>query len=142
MLPQPRGPSLPWQLFDQIVHRAERAIRTPSAVPPETAVARRNGRKTRLPSAELVPGDIVLLAEGDRISADAHVIQSAGLKVDNSMLTGESEPICRDDQPLDRAPVDIVDANNLVFAGDIGDLGVGRRGGGGHRSASAPGRRL
>ena len=98
-------------------YRAERAIRTLSALLPETAVVRRNGHKTRVPSAELVPGDLVLLQEGDRISADARVIQSAGLKVDNSMLTGESEPVSRDDQALDRAPADIVDATNLVVAG-------------------------
>jgi magnesium-transporting ATPase (P-type) len=158
LLPQPRGPSLARQLFDQMFHffaimlwiasglafvgrmpqlgvaiiavivfnglfsfaqeyRAERAIRMLSALLPETAMARRNGHKTRVPSAELVPGDLVLLAEGDRISADARVIRSAGLKVDNSMLTGESEPVPREDGALDRMPADIVDATNLVFAG-------------------------
>ena len=158
LLPQPRGPSLARQLFDQMFHffaimlwiasglafigrmpqlsvaivavivfnglfsfaqeyRAERAIRTLSALLPETAVVRRNGHKTRVHSAELAPGDIVLLAEGDRISADARVVQSAGLKVDNSMLTGESEPVSRDDQTMDLAPADVVDAINLVFAG-------------------------
>lgn len=98
-------------------YRAERAIRTLSALLPETAVVRRDGHKTRVPSAELVPGDLVLLAEGDRISADARVIRSVGLKVDNSMLTGESEPVSRGDETLDRAPADIADAANLVFAG-------------------------
>jgi magnesium-transporting ATPase (P-type) len=158
LLPQPRGPSLARQLFDQMFHffavmlwiasglafvgrmpqlgvaiiavivfnglfsfaqeyRAERAIRTLSALLPETATVRRDGRKTRVPSAELVPGDLVLLAEGDRISADARVIRSAGLKADNSMLTGESEPVLREDAALDRLPVDIADAGNLVFAG-------------------------
>ena len=158
LLPEPRGPSLARQLFDQMFHffaimlwiasglafigrtpqlgvaiiavivfnglfsfaqeyRAERAIRALSALLPETAVVRRNGRKTRVPSAELVPGDLVLLAEGDRISADARVLRSAGLKVDNSMLTGESEPVQREDRTLDRAPADIADATNLVFAG-------------------------
>jgi magnesium-transporting ATPase (P-type) len=158
LLPQPRGPSLARQLFDEMFHffaimlwiasglafiggmpqlgiaiiavivlnglfsfaqeyRAERAIRTLSALLPETAVVRRNGHRTSVPSAGLVPGDLVLLQEGDRISADARVLQSAGLKIDNSMLTGESEPVPREDRPLDRAPADIVDATNLVFAG-------------------------
>jgi magnesium-transporting ATPase (P-type) len=98
-------------------YRAERAIQALSALLPETAVVRRDGRKTTVPASELVAGDIVLLREGDRISADARVIQSAGLKVDDSMLTGESEPAARDDRTLDRAPAEIVDAANLVFAG-------------------------
>src|SRR6266545_2635710 len=98
-------------------YRAERAIRTLSALLPEAAVVRRNGHKTQVPAAELVTGDIMLLREGDRVSADARVLQSAGLKVDNSMLTGESEPVARDDRSLDRPPADIADAANLVFAG-------------------------
>ena len=98
-------------------YRAERAIRALSALLPETAVVRRDGRKTTVPASELVPGDIVLLREGDRISTDARVIRSAGLKVDDSMLTGESEPLPRDDQALDHVPADIVDATNLVLAG-------------------------
>jgi magnesium-transporting ATPase (P-type) len=157
-LPQPRGPGLARQLFDQMFYffavmlwvaaglafvggmpqlgvaiivvivlnglfsfaqeyRAERAIRALSALLPETAVVRRDGRKTTVPASELVPGDIVLLREGDRVSADARVLQSAGLKVDNSMLTGESEPVPRDQEPMDRAPGDIVEATNMVFAG-------------------------
>jgi P-type Ca2+ transporter type 2C len=98
-------------------YRAERTIRALSALLPETVVARRDGRKTRVPAAELVPGDVLLLAEGDRVCADARVLRSAGLKVDNSMLTGESEPVARDERPLDRVPEDVVDAGCLVFAG-------------------------
>ena len=98
-------------------YRAERAIHALSALLPEVAVVRRDGRKATIPAAELVPGDIVLLREGDRISADARVLRSAGLKVDNSMLTGESEPVPRHDHPLEQAPPAVVDAGNLVFAG-------------------------
>jgi magnesium-transporting ATPase (P-type) len=76
-------------------YRAERAVRALSALLPETVVVRRAGRKRTVPAAELVPGDIVLLKEGDRISADARVIRSSELKVDMSTLTGESEPIPR-----------------------------------------------
>jgi magnesium-transporting ATPase (P-type) len=98
-------------------YRAERAIRALSALLPATAVVRRDGRKTTVPASELVPGDIVLLAEGDRISADARVLRCAGLKVGNSLLTGESEPVLRDDHALDQAAAEVVDAANLVFAG-------------------------
>jgi magnesium-transporting ATPase (P-type) len=98
-------------------YRAERAIRALSALLPEVAVVRRDGRKATVSAAELVCGDVVLLREGDRISTDARVLRAAGLKVDNSMLTGESEPVSRHDHPLDQAPPDLVDAANLVFAG-------------------------
>jgi potassium/sodium efflux P-type ATPase len=98
-------------------YRAERAVLALSALLPETAMARRDGRKSRVPVAELVPGDVVLLQEGDRISADARVIRSVGLKVDNSMLTGESEAMTRDDAALGRVPQQITEATNVVFAG-------------------------
>jgi magnesium-transporting ATPase (P-type) len=98
-------------------YRAERAVRALSALLPEKAVVRRDGRKSEIAATELVRGDVVLLREGDRISADARIVRSAGLKVDNSLLTGESEPMARDDAALARAPADIADAENVVFAG-------------------------
>jgi potassium/sodium efflux P-type ATPase len=98
-------------------YRAERAVRALSALLPEVAVVRRAGRRRTVPAEELVPGDIVLLAEGDRISADARVIRSSALKVDMSTLTGESEPLLRTSEPLEQAPGDPVEAPNVVFAG-------------------------
>ncbi len=97
--------------------RAERATRALSALLPEQATVIRGGRKARIPAEELVPGDVVLLREGDRISADARVIRSDGLKVDNSTLTGESQPLSRNADTLPAAPADLADAENLVFAG-------------------------
>ncbi|HEX9122329.1 MAG TPA: cation-transporting P-type ATPase [Actinomycetota bacterium] len=157
-LPEHRGPSLPRQLLDQMVHffalmlwvaavlafvgrlpqlaiaivvvivvngvfsfaqeyRAERAVRALSALLPETAVVRRAGRKLTIPAGELVPGDIVLLKEGDRISADARVIRSSELKVDMSTLTGESEPLLRESEQIAELPADPLEAPNVVFAG-------------------------
>lgn len=75
--------------------RAERANRALAALLPEKATALRDGRKRRVLAAELVPGDVLLLAEGDRVSVDARVLQSDDLKVDNVVLTGESEPMPR-----------------------------------------------
>jgi len=106
-------------------YRAERSIRALSRLLPETAVVRRDGRKTRIPAAELVPGDVVVLAEGDSISADARVIRSAGLRVDNSLLTGESESVERVAEPLGAEPADMADANNVVFAGTYAASGSG-----------------
>jgi potassium/sodium efflux P-type ATPase len=98
-------------------YRAERAVRALVALLPELAVVRRDGRKETIPAAELVHGDIVLLREGDRISADARVIASSDLKIDLSALTGESEPQLRVSRALEEPPSDPLEADNVVFAG-------------------------
>jgi hypothetical protein len=104
---------------------AERATRALAALLPEEATALRDGRKRRVPAAELVPDDVLLLAEGDRVSIDARVLQSNDLKVDNAALTGESEPVPRGVEALAEAPPDPVEAPNLVFAGTCVASGSG-----------------
>ncbi len=103
-------PQLGWAIIAVVVingvfsfaqeYRAERATRALSALLPEMATVIRDGRRSAILAAELVPGDMVLLREGDRISADARVIRSTGLRVDNSTLTGESEALARDTEPV------------------------------------------
>ncbi len=120
-------PQLGWAIIAVVVvngvfsfvqeYRAERATRALAALLPHSAVVIRAGRKVRVPAEHLVPGDVVLLREGDRISADARVVRSDGLRVDTSTLTGESEPVERVASRMEDAPADTVDAVNLVFAG-------------------------
>ena len=55
----------------------------------------RDGQEQRLLAEELVPGDVMLLAEGDHISADGRLVQEADLRVDQSTLTGEAHPVAR-----------------------------------------------
>ena len=122
-----------------------------STVPREPSVRRRpfaqdrsraaRGRKLTVSASQLVPGDIVLLREGDRISADARVLRSSELKVDMSTLTGESKPIGRVAEPLSDAPVDPFDAPNVVFAGTFVTSGSGT-GRGRHRRRHPVGRDL
>jgi sodium/potassium-transporting ATPase subunit alpha len=74
----------------------------------------RDGTPQQVPSAELVPGDVVNLALGDRVPADLRIISSAGLRVDQSILTGESEPVplrtkCTSDNYLE--------SKNITFCG-------------------------
>ena len=106
-------------------YRTERTVRSLSALLPERAVVRRDGRKLNIPAADLVPGDIVLLSEGERISADARVVRSSELKVDMSTLTGESMPVARVSGPLIAEPADLLEAPNLVFAGTFVTSGSG-----------------
>jgi P-type Ca2+ transporter type 2C len=119
-------PQLGWAIIAVVIingvfsfvqeYRAERATRALAALLPEEATALRDGRKRRVPAAELVPGDILLLTEGDRVSVDGRVLASDDLKVDNAALTGESEPVPRSVDALAVAPSDPAEAPNLVFA--------------------------
>ena len=106
-------------------YRADRAVRALSALMPATAIVRRGGRKHTVPAVELVPGDIVILREGDRISADARVLRSSELKVDMSTLTGESTPLDRVADALADVPGDPLEAPNVVFGGTFVTSGSG-----------------
>jgi magnesium-transporting ATPase (P-type) len=105
--------------------RAERAAHALSELLPDVATVNRDGRRIDLPAAVLVPGDLLLLREGDRISADARVIRSDGLRVDNSTLTGESRPVSREAKRVDVVR-DPADADDLVFAGTFVTSGFAR----------------
>jgi magnesium-transporting ATPase (P-type) len=74
-------------------YRADRAAQKLRDLLPTKAKVRRDGLPAIVDAAELVLGDVVLLAAGDRVCADAEVVGSAGLAVDESMLTGESKPV-------------------------------------------------
>jgi potassium/sodium efflux P-type ATPase len=90
-----------------------------------TAGVVRDGRESRLPAAEVVPGDVLLLAEGDAVSADARLVEAASLTVAEASLTGESEPVLKDAAPLD-APAGVGDRVNMVFNGTAVTRGRGR----------------
>ena len=76
-------------------HRAERAVEALGRVLPQRARVRRDGRPQEIDAQGLVPGDLMLLAAGERISADATVQSAVELRVDMSTLTGESRPVGR-----------------------------------------------
>jgi calcium-translocating P-type ATPase len=74
---------------------AERAVRALRESVQPIAIVRRSGRERRVPSSEVVHGDVVLLREGDRVVTDGRLAESFGLEVDESMLTGESVPVAK-----------------------------------------------
>jgi magnesium-transporting ATPase (P-type) len=76
-------------------YRAERATKALFLLLPQQAMVVRNGQRAAIPVEELVPGDVLLLREGSRISCDARVVSSGGLHVENSILTGESKSVAR-----------------------------------------------
>ena len=85
---------------------------------PEAQVIR-EGKRTMVPSRELVPGDIILLSAGSRVPADARLLHTDGLKVDESALTGESEPVKKNASCTLKEDTAIGDLINMVSAGSV-----------------------
>ena len=73
--------------------RTERALQALRDLSAPTATVVRNGRRQRVPAADLVRDDVIVLTEGDRVPADAVVVETSGLLADESLLTGESVPV-------------------------------------------------
>lgn len=96
--------------------KADKAIESLKKMQTTKVKVKRNGKVKYLNSEELVVGDIVLLEAGDKVSADARVIESNSLKVDESSLTGESVSVSKDTKEIKRA-VSLNDQTNMVFAG-------------------------
>ena len=95
--------------------QAERAVEALAAYLPAQARVIRDGQPATIPAAELVAGDVMLIAEGDRVSADARLISGA-LEVDMSALTGESSPVQRSASATD-TDVPLLEAGELIFSG-------------------------
>ena len=98
--------------------KAEKALDALARMVVTEATVRRNGRKQRVPSESLVPGDIVLLQSGDRVPADLRLLLVRSLQVDESMLTGESVPV---EKTVGALPADtlLADRRNMAFAGSM-----------------------
>ena len=82
----------------------------------------RDGERRDIAAAEIVPGDIILIEEGDTIPADARVIQSTALQTAEAALTGESLPISKDTAPITKE-VGLGDRDNMVFSGTAATYG-------------------
>jgi calcium-translocating P-type ATPase len=95
--------------------QAERAVEALGRYLPVQATALRDGRPRRIEASRLVQGDVLLIAEGERISADARLIDGA-LEVDMSTLTGESATATRSAETID-ADRPLIQARDLVFSG-------------------------
>jgi len=107
-------------------YKAEQATEALRQLLPRYARVLRDGQEQRLLAEELVPGDVMLLAEGDHISADGRLVQAAELRVDQSTLTGESHPVRKTAEAVLQRSVTHVELPNLVFAGTSVAAGTGR----------------
>ncbi|QOJ78443.1 cation-translocating P-type ATPase [Infirmifilum lucidum] len=106
-------------------YRAERALEALKKMTSPQATVIRSGKVKTIRSEEVVPGDVLVLNAGDRVAADARIFEAVNLKVDESMLTGESVPVEKtvgalsEDTPL-------VDRTNMVFSGTVVVYGKGK----------------
>ena len=104
-------------------YRAEKALEALKKLLPFYVQLIREGTEKKAHSREIVPGDIILLSEGDRVPADARLIESSGLKVNSAALTGESEAGLKDHSP---SPGELLESPNIVFAGTTVTSGSGK----------------
>jgi magnesium-transporting ATPase (P-type) len=105
--------------------RAEQAVAALRRMAAAHATVSRDGETVSILAEDVVPGDVLLLAEGDAVTADARVVDVASLFVAEAALTGESEPVAKDTAPLD-ATAALGDRVNMVFSGTAVTRGRGR----------------
>jgi Ca2+-transporting ATPase len=107
-------------------YRAEAAMVELQKLLPQYARLIREGEEIKTPAIEIVPGDILVLAEGDRIPADARVIEEFGLRINNSNLTGEAVPVRKSADASLREGISELERPNLLFAGTSVVSGTGK----------------
>ncbi|MCD6445565.1 cation-translocating P-type ATPase [Candidatus Bathyarchaeota archaeon] len=106
-------------------YRAEKALEALKKMTAPTATVLRNGKEVQIQTSEVVPGDILLLYTGDKVPADARLIEAVNMKTDEAPLTGESTPVNKNVKPLpEDTPVS--DRRNMVFTGTVVVYGRGK----------------
>ncbi len=106
-------------------YRAERAIEALRQMAAPTATVLRNGVEIKIPARELVPGDVILLRTGDRVPADARLLESVNLQIEEAALTGESVPVEKHVKALESADLPTGDRKNMAYAGTAVTYGRG-----------------
>jgi P-type Ca2+ transporter type 2C len=111
-----------WQEF-----KAEKAIEALSKLIPSNARLIREGNEKLIPTSEIVPGDVIMLEEGDNVPADARLIESAELRLNNSAFSGESKLSYKFSEEFDNGKDFLwLEMPNLVFAGTSVSSGMGK----------------
>jgi len=105
--------------------RAESAVAALRRMAAAQATVLRDGERRNVPAAEIVPGDILFIEEGDTVPADARLIHSTALQTAEAALTGESLPVSKDAVPIPEE-AGLGDRHNMVFSGTTATYGRGR----------------
>ena len=107
-------------------YRAERAIDALRQMAAPTATVLRDGVEVKIPAKDLVPGDVIILHTGDRIPADARLLEAINLQVEEAALTGESVPVEKHIHALPSDDLPVGDRKNMVYAGTAVTYGRGQ----------------
>ena len=105
--------------------KAQDAVAALARMTTVTSAVMRDGQVLRVPSADLVRGDLLVLGEGDALGADARLVQTTSLRVQEASLTGESEAVLKDAATLSKAAA-LGDRLDMVFKGTAVAQGTGR----------------
>ncbi len=100
-------------------YRAKRSVSALKQLAPPTATVLRDGQPIEVQTAFLVPGDVLIVKVGQRVPADARILEAYGLEVDESSLTGESYPVSKDATAVLPAETRVTDQTNMVFTGTV-----------------------
>lgn len=99
-------------------YRAQKALESLQRIAALKTSVLRDGFEFEIPTRELIPGDIILLKEGDKIPADCRIIEYTNLTIDEAPLTGESEPVVKDNQIIEKnSSIPIQEQHNMLFMG-------------------------
>jgi len=107
-------------------YRAEKTIAALKKLTRPETIVLRDGRKQMIPSRDIVPGDIVILEQGSRVTADMRLLWTTDLKIDESALTGESVPVVKDSGRLGSGNIQLADMKNMAWAGTMVTYGRGK----------------
>ncbi|HET6874676.1 MAG TPA: HAD-IC family P-type ATPase, partial [Acidimicrobiales bacterium] len=105
--------------------RAERAMAALARLAGDRATVRRDGSARDVPTLDIVPGDVVLVGAGDIVPADLRLVEVAALRVNESALTGESEPVAKQTGPLPGLDGVVGERTNMAFRGTAATYGRG-----------------
>lgn len=106
--------------------RAERGVSALGSLLHTIATVARDGKSVDVDAEELVVGDLVLLESGVRVPADLRLVSTQALEVDESLLTGESTAVTKDETWMAQSPTPLADRRNMAFGGSVVTRGRGR----------------
>lgn len=106
-------------------YQAEKAMAALKKMAVPKVKVRRSGHLVEISARELVPGDVIQLEAGDAVPADARLIEAVNLRVQEAVLTGESEPVEKQVEPINAEHLPIADQRNMVFMGTVVTYGRG-----------------
>ncbi len=106
-------------------YRAEQAMAALKKMATPRVKVRRGGHTLEITSQQLVPGDVILLEAGNAIPADCRLVESANLRIQEAILTGESEPVEKFSHPLEKPDLPVADRRNMLYMGTVVTYGRG-----------------